>query len=285
MAKKFKDYILDQEREYNVRVKTIVPLDDAALGLIEQVMQKYVLVDITTPKKTILQKNPLDFYDVNNAEVYIVDITTKLPLSPYVVLQELKLALGIPEKSIVVRGENDPLEIYTQQIVGAEEAEEIAIDSGLDPASRLDTKSSYDIDELGLSDDPLYGNEYNKRFLETLAKVAKEREAIKVQPRSTELNLGGKVEDSEKPVDGRAFNNGIEDAPKPEYSLYSDILKNLRKPKEHAEIGKAKLSTKGNYDDDEVKVSRKYDKYGEDGKRVSTVTISNTTPGIRKVYD
>lgn len=282
--KSFKEYITDQEREYNVRVKTIVPIGDEELGLIEQVMQKYVIADITTPRKTILQKNPLDFYDINNAEVYIFDITTKLPMSSYVVLQELKLALNIPEKYIVVRSENDPIENYSQHIEGEEQIEGDALNSDLEPSARLSTDSEYDKDERGDLEEPLYGDEFNKNFLETLADVAKSREDFSEHPESEELNDGGTVADSEKLEDGRAFNDDIADAPEPEYSIYAETLKNLRKKKEHAEIGKSKLSTKGNYDDNEVKTSKSYDKYGKDGKKVATVTITNTKPGTRKVY-
>jgi hypothetical protein len=285
MARKsFREYITDQEREYNVRVKTIVPIGDDELALIEQVMQKYVIVDFTTPRKTILQKNPLDFYNIHNAEVYIFDITTRLPMSAYVVLQELKLALNIPEKYIVVRSENDPIENYSQQIEAEEQIEDESMKSDLDPSARLSTNSEYDKDERGDLEEPLYGDEFNKNFLETLAQVAADREDRTVHPESDELNDGGTVADAEKLEDARAFNDEIQDAPKPEYSIYAETLKNLRKKKEHAEIGKAKLSTKGNYDDNEVKTSKSYDKYGKDGKKVATVTITNTKPGTRKVY-
>ena len=42
-VKSFKDYVQEREREYNLRIKTVVPLDDEELGYMERVLDKYVL--------------------------------------------------------------------------------------------------------------------------------------------------------------------------------------------------------------------------------------------------
>ena len=64
----------------------------------------------------------------------------------------------------------------------------------------------------------------------------------------------------------------------PKSSNYAETLKNLRKENK---IGQPRLSTKGNYDNDEVKQTAKFDKYGKT-EQVSVVTITNTREGIRK---
>ena len=274
IVKSFQDYISANHREYHIRIKTVSPLDDEAMEYIERVLQKYVPIDITAPIKTIMQKHPLDFQDIRNAEVWIVDVVTELPASAYVLQQELKLALALPEKYIVVRAANDPLEVETQRINANAEIDMEAMEQGLSPASRLSTHESYDDDELAELDQPAYGDEYNKRFLEVLAQVAEERIGYDATPTSKELNDGGTVSDDS--IQDDSFNDGY-DTPKPINSRYSDTLKNLRKA---AKAGNPRLSTKGNYDDDEVKRTKKYDKYG-DNEKVAIVTIKNERKGIR----
>ena len=121
LVKSFHDYIKENEREYHIRIKTVVPLGDVEMEYIERILSKYIPIDITSPVKTIMQKHPLDFQDIRNAEVWIVDVVTELPASAYVLQQELKLALNIPEKYLVVRSANDPLEVETQRMVSNDE--------------------------------------------------------------------------------------------------------------------------------------------------------------------
>ncbi len=278
--KSFKDYVSDNAREYQLRIKTVSELGNDEMEMIERVLQKYVPLDITKPVKTIMQKHPLDFVDINNAEVWIVDIVTELPTSAYVLQQELKLALALPEKYLIVRAANDPLEVETQRMNANDEIDMEAMEKGLSPGSRLSTDCCYDDDELGELENPVYGDEYNSRFLEVVAKIAAERAKFVATPASTELDTGGTVADDE--VQENNFNDAIYDQmdkpPQPVYPNYADTLSNLRK---EGKIGDARLSTKGNYDDDEIKRSKKYDKYGTNEK-IATVTIKNTKEGIRK---
>jgi len=162
--KAFRNYIQEQEKVYSLRLKFATPIDDEDVNWIERVLQKYVLLDITTPTKTIRQRHPLDFSGVQNAEVWIVDIKCGLPVSSYILKRELQLALNISENFIVVRGENDPLEIETQRLNALDDIDDEATDRKLSPASRLSTNSEYDKDERGDLKEPVYGNEYNSNF-------------------------------------------------------------------------------------------------------------------------
>ena len=277
--KTFRDYVKEQEKTYSMRIKSVVALDEEALATIERVLQKYVLLDISAPVKTIMQKHPLDFVGIENAEVWIVDLVVGLPISAYVLRQELKLALNISENFIIVRSPNDPLEVETQRLDATDEIDEIAAKKNLKPGSRLSTDSSYDLDERGDLDEPIYGNEYNSKFLAMLAKVKEEREKLIAEPDDNNLNKEAEtIADSEQPSDANAFNKNIKGAPMPKSSNYAETLKNLRKENK---IGQPRLSTKGNYDNDEVKQTAKFDKYGKT-EQVSVVTITNTREGIRK---
>jgi len=67
-------YLAEVEKSYHYRIKTIVPLDDDKMGRIEHAILKYNPLSLSQPKKTIIQKNPLDFPSIVASEVYIVDV-------------------------------------------------------------------------------------------------------------------------------------------------------------------------------------------------------------------
>ena len=275
LPRSFKAYLQDTAREYHVRVKTIVPLDDDQMQQIERVMAKYVVTDISKPVKTIMQKNPLDFQDIRNAEVYIVDVKTELPVSAYVLQQELKLAMLIPEKYIVVRSVNDPLEIENQRIAAKSEINMKSVDDGLEPTSRLSTNPEYDEDEKLDSEDAAYGDEYNTKFLQTLKQIQDSRPFKHVRFEQ-DLDQAGTVDDAHNMQDTTDFNHD-KDSVKPDYKSYADSLKNLRDRKGAGEVDISKL---GNFDDDDVQVSKKFAKYGDTGD-VKVVTVTNARKGMR----
>lgn len=114
--KTFKDYILTASRQYDYTLKFAFPLTEENIGTIERVSQKYGLVNITVPKKLPIQRNPLDFKNVENAEVFIVTILTNYPAPTEIFHQELRQALGVAEKLVVVRTKNDPYELEADKI-------------------------------------------------------------------------------------------------------------------------------------------------------------------------
>lgn len=171
--KTFYQYLAESVKEYKYRVKTIVPLDDGALKRMETCLAKYDLVSFAKPKKTIVQNHPLDFKNVSQAEVVIVDFVLRMPVTSYALLQEIRKLLGINENQIVVRGENEPVELEAQKIIADLEAAKEDKPAMLDDA----TYSEYDAEK-----EVAYGDEYNKKLLNYLAQIAADRdEALAVE--------------------------------------------------------------------------------------------------------
>lgn len=183
--KSFHEYLAESVKEYQYRIKSIVPIDDAFLDRLETVLRKYDIVDVSSPKRTMVQKNPLDFKDIGHAEVYIVDVTTRIPASSYIMLQELRGVLNIPEKYLVVRGTNEPLELQTQAIQAFAEIEAEASEKGLTQAPLLDASPDYEEVDYDAQPEPAYGDAYNKKFLNYLGNVKHERPDMTAEP-STE---------------------------------------------------------------------------------------------------
>lgn len=171
-------YLAESERIYNYRIKTVVPIKDDEMSRIERAVIKYQPLNILRPKKTMLQSHPLDFPGVMNAEVFIVDLELALPASAYVLQQELRVALDIPEQYVVVRGDNEPGEIETERLNAGREMGDEAEKKGLTRASLL-TMPRYDEAEPVKGED-YYGNAATGRLLAYLQQVAKERDETQV---------------------------------------------------------------------------------------------------------
>lgn len=171
---KIKNYILESEKQYRLRLKTVVPLDDAAMDIIEMAVMKYQPLEISRPRKTILQSHPMDFTNVLSAEVYIVDMVFGLPVSSNVMREDIRKALNAPEVFVVVRYENEAPEIEGQRKDAINKLETERNRKGLEYAALLDTGNSYPEAQPPKVDD-FFGDEYNGRLTAYLAQIRKER--------------------------------------------------------------------------------------------------------------
>jgi hypothetical protein len=193
-------------------MKAVVDLSEGdTLDRIETYLQRFKLVDISRPFKTILQKAPLDFPNVQNAEVFMIDFETAFPLSSYVAAEELRTLLNIPGGSIVVRGANEPIEIETKLLNQKAEVEEAAEKKDLKPAPLLNTDSQYPESEQGTDGQNYYGNSYNSRFLDTIKEIEDSRKATKFDPPAPLFKWLEMPKKSNEPVQPEVnFNSDIE---------------------------------------------------------------------------
>lgn len=166
--KRLHHYLMESQIFHEFRLKTVVELSDEQLDRFETHLKKYEAYDIETPKRTIMQKAPLDFYNKGACEVYIIDFKTKLPLSPAVLLNELVSKLGISEGDIRIRNKRSPAneidELHTEQNKeGAKEKEATSL--LLDPDYKEYPNPDADL---------LFGEKHKTRFLKELEKTRKE---------------------------------------------------------------------------------------------------------------
>jgi hypothetical protein len=168
-----RNYIARVERSYDYKIKTVCPLDDDAMGRVESVMVKYHPLKLGEPRKLMWQKAPLDFRNIEAAEIHVVEVSTLLPASGYVLTKELQIALGVPEGFVVVRGANDPTEIEDQVMATRAEMDEEAEKKGEQKGAVLDAPHYEDAAEIPGS--AFYGDAYNRRLMGYLKKVEDER--------------------------------------------------------------------------------------------------------------
>lgn len=187
--KSLKDYILLAKKEFHYRLKFAFALTAEQIAVIEKCAAKYGMVDITKPKHIPLSKNPLDFKNLDGAavEVNFVDISTEYPAPTEMFHQELRQALNVAEKLVVVRdADHDPYEKEIGAINNRKEVEE----KGNYQTKLLDPeyKSDGHTEEQAPTH---YGNEYNEKFLKTLSDS---RKAEKKRVSAADKNKGKAVD-------------------------------------------------------------------------------------------
>lgn len=173
--KNFYHYLTEaKKQEYNYRIKTLFEISDTLMDRLERTLEKYKLVEVTRPIKADVKDCPFEFRDIDNASVWMVDVTTQKPASSYILQQELRSAFEVNEKMIVVRGSNEPLETETKRINATKDMDKIAKDQGLTPQPLLSTNQNYE--DYEQRERPVsYGDSYNMRFLDYLAEIEAER--------------------------------------------------------------------------------------------------------------
>ena len=167
--KTLKEYLAESVKEYTYKVKILGEVEDGMMDTIENELKKYDLKTMGSPTKTIFQKQPLDFDEGVSGEVSIASFTTGLPLSKDTVRDRIAHNLGITERYIKIRSENDPLEydlvdnnVDTEIVVGESNPEDAALNN------------DYPADEHKAED--YHGNEFNTKFMEELMKLVKDRD-------------------------------------------------------------------------------------------------------------
>jgi hypothetical protein len=173
-------YLAESEKVYNFRIKAAAPLTKEVVARIELYLQKFRPKSISQPRKTIMQKCPMDFTNLANAEIWIIDATTTLPCSSYVMQQAIRDIMNVPENYIVVRGENEPLELENTRQTQERELKDTAEKEGLTQAPLLGTDSEYPEAERGVDGQNYYGDGYNGRLLQYLKTVSEENQPKKV---------------------------------------------------------------------------------------------------------
>lgn len=156
------EYIEQLKEKHEVRVKFACEVTDEMMDKIERHLQKYDAEKVSSPSKTILQARPLDFPNLDMAEVYIIDFTANLPVSNEMLHQELARILNVSEGHIVVRGANEAREIEQEEQAKTKKEEyKVKIGADYDKTEASEQKAS-----------DLFGDKFNNSLLKELKKIS-----------------------------------------------------------------------------------------------------------------
>jgi hypothetical protein len=266
MKKSFKHYLEESQKQYNYRIKMVVHPDEEKMEAIERLLRRYDLLSVSTPQK-INNKDSLEFRDIDNVDEWYIDVSIGVPFSSYILQQELRAVLDIPEKFVVVRAENEPIEVESEKQQMLQNLNAIAKEKGLQKGSLLSTDRFYlDAEQPKVKD--AFGDKYNKTFLNFLADIAANRKSQEFDTDSQLITVKElrKVKNQE-PMQDIADFNAEYDTPKPVYKA---------KAKAKYPVDPNYLTSSGNFDDD----SKTYFKVSKT-KAGKTVTDQTSTDQIR----
>lgn len=262
--KSFKALLSESSKVYSYRLKTVVNMNDTQLEDMERLLRRYNLLDIRAPKKIAAKDDSLEFRDIENADVYYMDFTVGVPMSAYILQQELRGALNLPEKFLVVRADNEPIEVDSTRNQLLRALDQKAKDEGFSQkGSLLSTDPEYLDAEQPIVKDA-YGDKYNHKFLNLLAQVAQSRKNQTFQT-SSDLNPVKEMQTTvRQPVqDTQDFNAHVPGV-KPVYDP--------KKMDEPVEFNM--LAPDGNFDDD----TKQYFRVSKDAQGKKKVQVMGTEP-------
>lgn len=168
--KSFKQYLAESVKECYYVIKLATQPSDDQVDAAETYLKKFDLIELDVPVK--LENDRIDFSDINNKNVWAIRFVTGMPLSPYIIMQNLKNIMNVPEEYIVVRGANEPVQIEAELSADSDKSE--------GSSARLSTDRFYD-DAEQPQVTGVFGDDYNKRLLDYLANVAATRKSEKYE--------------------------------------------------------------------------------------------------------
>ena len=180
---KLKDYITESfNKEYGYRVKFAADCGSEQMDMIEKCLDKYNLVSATPFKRTPIEENPKEFYRAKGttctSEVCSTDIILKYPVNERILEVWLAVNLGMDHQRVLAYGVKDPrriesemAELRSKEDVDRQVSEEDALLN--DESMEHYENENADVDFKA----NFFGEEYNKKFLEELAKIKAEKGA------------------------------------------------------------------------------------------------------------
>lgn len=241
--KSFKTYLKESQQVYHYRIKMVVPPTEEHMEDLERLLRRYDVQQVSMPHKIDAKMDSLEFRDIENVDVYSIDVQIGMPLSAYILQQELRAALNLPEKFLVVRADNEPVEVESTRRQMLRQLDKIAAEKGLTAkASLLSTDSHYLDAEQPIATD-VFGDKYNKTFLNYLADVAAGRKTQIFDTDSQLIDAEELSKAKREPSQDVADFNDAFDTPRPVPTAKAG-------GKSQPPVDPSLLTTSGNFDDD-----------------------------------
>jgi hypothetical protein len=158
------EYINQLQREHRYRVKMAFQPSDRQLESLERHMKKYDALEVGRSEKLMLQAVPMDFPQLGGHEIVIVDVVTRLPVSPPVLENELRNLMYVAEGMLKVFGRDEPIE------------QQIEAETNVNTEAKLCSEYT-EAEANAVSADQAAGDKYNQEMLGAADKSGKERKA------------------------------------------------------------------------------------------------------------
>jgi len=177
-----RDFITESfKKEYSFRVKIAADCKPEHLDIIENCLAKYNVVSVASFKRSPIQENPMEFVRAKGvkliSEVCSTDVVLKYPVHERILEVWLAVHLGLDHDRVLCYNVKDPRRLEADN---AAERTEYNVDRTVtedDSVLGKEDQTHYEMQNEGVADIAYFGEEYNKKFLDTLAKIKAEKGA------------------------------------------------------------------------------------------------------------
>ena len=178
-----KDFIAESfKKEYSFRIKIAADCKPEHLDIIEQCLAKYNVVSVASFKRTPIQENPMEFVRAKGvkliSEVCSTDVVLKYPVHERILEVWLAVHLGLDHDRVLCYNVKDPRKLESDNAAERTEYNKDRVVTEDDAVlAKDDGQNHYEMQNEGIEDIVYFGEEYNKKFLDTLAKIKADKGA------------------------------------------------------------------------------------------------------------
>lgn len=152
--KTFRHYLAESKKVYNFKIKVAGDLPENFIKDFKTRMDRCGIMTLDETSTTPVQALPIDFPELKNMEVHVIEFISEYPTTAPEITAELK-EMGLCEEHFRVRGTGEPSE--------------------LDQATLDLLHQSTVVAEPKIKAKDYFGDDFNKSFLKDLAKTAKDQ--------------------------------------------------------------------------------------------------------------
>ena len=190
-----KDFIAESfKKEYAYRVKIAADCGANQTKALEACLQKYNLVSMASWKRTPIEENPVEFVRAKGvqfvSEVCSTDVVLKYPVHDRILEVWVAVNLGLPHERVLVYNVKDPRKLNSD-MAGARVADDLDRSvTEKDSILAQEDQAHYTDEQEGVEENAsLFGEEYNKKFLQELQRIKAEKGAdyFRTYPTKDEL--------------------------------------------------------------------------------------------------
>jgi len=182
-----KQYIAEAfSKEYGYRIKVAADCGDDHMDILEKCLAKYNFVSATPFKRTPIQENPLEFSRIKGvqftSEVCSSDIILKYPVNERILEVWLAVNMGLDHERVLCYGVKEPRRLEAD-IQAERVANDVDRNVDIDPENidlhdGAEAFEHYESENQDMDfSEAMFGEEYNKKFLDELAKIKAEKGA------------------------------------------------------------------------------------------------------------
>lgn len=177
--RELKDIITESfNKEYGYRIKLARDCSADDLSKLESALQKYNLVSATPWKRLPIQENPIEFKRLKGlsvtSEVCSTDVVLKYPVNERILEVYVAVACGCDHERVIVMGVDNPKRIESEmaeeRLANDKDRQVEVPEAILDEVDSSAEQDHYEAQQ-GETDGPLFGEEYNAKFLAELERI------------------------------------------------------------------------------------------------------------------